>query len=102
MVGILFVSGGVLDTLNLYWFYLMFKLRLSYYNYCSIYTVRVYFYCCITLHQIVISSTPDIKPIMEKKRIDFKIATEQFQQKMVSHYTVPFSLTNSTLGLDEK
>jgi hypothetical protein len=57
MVEILFVSGGVLDTLNLYWFYLMFK--------------------------IVISSTPDIKPIMEKKRIDFKIATEQFQQKMV-------------------
>lgn len=56
MIGILLVSGAVLDGLNLFWFYLMFK--------------------------IVLSTTPSIKPLMEKKKIEFSLATQEFQERM--------------------
>jgi len=56
MIGILFVSGAVLDTLNLFWFYLMFK--------------------------IVLSTTPAIKPLMEKKKIEFTLAKQEFHERM--------------------
>jgi len=56
MIGILFVSGAVLDGLNLFWFYLMFK--------------------------IVLSTTPSIAPMMEKKKIEFTLATAEFHEKM--------------------
>ena len=44
------------DTLNLFWFYLMFK--------------------------IVLSTTPAIKPLMEKKKIEFTLAKQEFHERM--------------------
>jgi len=46
-----------LDGLNLFWFYLMFK--------------------------ILISTTPAIKPLMEKKKVEIKIRTQEFHEKMI-------------------
>lgn len=57
LIGILFVSGTVLDGLNLFWFYLMFK--------------------------ILISTTTAIKPLMEKKKVEIKIRTQEFHEKMI-------------------
>ena len=45
------------DGLNLFWFYLMFK--------------------------ILISTTPAIKPLMEKKKVEIKIRTQEFHEKMI-------------------
>lgn len=42
--------------MNLFWFYLMFK--------------------------IVLSTTPSIAPLMEKKKIEFTLATVEFHEKM--------------------
>ena len=50
------ISFFISDGLNLFWFYLMFK--------------------------IVLSTTPSIAPMMEKKKIEFTLATAEFHEKM--------------------